>query len=362
MGCKRNPNRLYPELEIQSLLRSGEAPMSIGGRLGIKHKRGKRHENLVSFKYGIDSPMGEKACREARSLVLDSADDWNVVCQGFEKFFNLGEPGAATLDLTTTRALEKVDGTLIVAYPYRGEWEFATTGTPDGVSGDPVSFRDLFLRTYARPLPRVDGNFYFFELCAPENRVVVHYPVAKIIALGGRCGSTGEEFAAAVTAQAWGVEPVTEHPFDDFESVQRSMADSPATEREGVVCVDASWNRVKLKTPQYLLLHHMRSSWTEAKMWDAVRSGEGAELASYFPEKLGEIESAGARMREVAERIDRDLTDFNGRVATQKEFAALALKTPYSGILFGCRGGRYASVIEGLRAVSVDAFVQIMGA
>lgn len=364
-ACKPNPNRgRYPELELQKLLRSDKRPEDLQSTHAIKARRGTRHPNLVSFKYGIDAPFAEKACREARALVLDEADNWAVACQGFEKFFNLGEGFAPALDLSTTRAFEKVDGTLIVAYQYAGGWEFATTGTPDATTGDPTPFRELFMRTYARPLPPATesfDNFYFFELCTPENRVVVHYAESKIVALGGRSAETGKEFPAWCTADDWGVEAVVEHPFDDYEGMQRLMADSPATEREGVVCVDGAWNRVKLKTPQYALLHHMKSSWTDAKMWDAVRAGESGELGAYFPEKVGQIQRANARMAEVAQDIEQDLTDFNGRVTTQKEFAALALKTPYSGILFGVRGGRYGSVREALRTISLDAFVQIMG-
>ncbi len=250
------------ELEIQRYLRNGNTPENLKEEYSIGFKRGFYYPNLISFKYSmIESPLDTKIAQEARSLVLDSEDNWNLVCQGFEKFFNFGEGKAAQLDLSTTIAFEKVDGSLIVAYVYKNDWQFCTTGTPDAhtpIDKFDLTFRNLFLQTLGQQLPdpeKYQDDFWFFELVSPYNKVVVNYPKANIVALGGRNKHTREMFSPERTAEVWGVECVKRYPFQSIELLVNSLEGVSGFSREGYVLHDGK-NYLKIKNEDYVRLHY----------------------------------------------------------------------------------------------------------
>jgi hypothetical protein len=119
-----------PPLALQTLLRSH----GLDGltEIFIKARRHPLFPHLICFKYDQRrSPMAEPAVQDARGLILDESDDWAVVSMSFRKFFNLGEPLAADLDWSSARVEEKLDGSLLVLYPYAGTWQVQTSGTPD---------------------------------------------------------------------------------------------------------------------------------------------------------------------------------------------------------------------------------------
>ena len=103
----------------------------------VKVVRHKTNPNLILFKYNqIASDMNLPIVQECQGVILDEADDWRVVGRAYSKFINYGEPNAAEIDWVTARVQEKVDGSLCMAFEYKGSWHVATTGSPD--AGGPV--------------------------------------------------------------------------------------------------------------------------------------------------------------------------------------------------------------------------------
>jgi len=52
-----------------------------------------------------------------RGIILDAEDDWRVVSLPYVKFFNYGESYAdKTLDWTTAKVYEKLDGSMVTLY------------------------------------------------------------------------------------------------------------------------------------------------------------------------------------------------------------------------------------------------------
>jgi hypothetical protein len=132
-------------------LRGGGTLAELESRYGVTAKRHSEFPNLVMLKYNqLIAPMHEPITQECRGLILDEADDWRVVSFPYRKFFNHGEPNAAPIDWGTARVYEKLDGSLMTLYPYRGQWRVASSGTPD--AGGPahdggINFSRLFWNT-----------------------------------------------------------------------------------------------------------------------------------------------------------------------------------------------------------------------
>lgn len=62
--------------------------------LGIKTNRHTKYSNLINFCYSqIDSPYYHPIVKEARGIILDESDNWNVVAYPFNRFYSVGEGG-----------------------------------------------------------------------------------------------------------------------------------------------------------------------------------------------------------------------------------------------------------------------------
>src|SRR6185312_17211633 len=72
-----------------------------------------RDGNLVSLKYNqIESPMHEPIVQECRGMVVNTTTG-KVLAHPYNKFWNYGEHLADTIDWSTARVLEKLDGSLM---------------------------------------------------------------------------------------------------------------------------------------------------------------------------------------------------------------------------------------------------------
>jgi hypothetical protein len=80
---------------------------------------------------GMNSPLEDPVVQECTHLILDVENDYKPVCMGYKRFFNLGEKTAATVDWKSAKVTEKIDGTLITMYWYKGNWHIASKDSPD---------------------------------------------------------------------------------------------------------------------------------------------------------------------------------------------------------------------------------------
>ena len=359
-------------LAIQAYLRAGGTFEDLLSRYAIKAKRHPAHPELVLLKYDqIASPFGEPIVRECRGIILDSSDDWRVVSRAFDKFFNHGEWHAAEIDWATARVLEKLDGSLCVLYAHAGQWHVATSGTPDA-SGDVhrggVSFRDLFWRAVGDrrdSLPPPAGSACFsFELTSPLNRIVVRHTEVALTLLAGRwLRHAGQpemplEQAAAVVGGRFPM--VASHALASFGALDASHDARSPLSHEGYVVVDASFRRVKVKSPAYVALHHAKDGLTVRGFVEIARSGETSEVETAFPEFAPELNEARRRVTALAEEIDGDFARLRD-IPVQKDFALEALKTRSSAALFLLRSRKVESAREYLRGEHLDQLVEVLG-
>jgi len=267
------------------------------------------------------------------------------VCVGFEKFGNVGESYVPEIDWQSVRVQEKLDGSLILLWHDNDTWHVSTRGTINAknawIDGQECNFFDLFMDTLERyaddgvvvldivsdAIIKQDGDVlnkdctYMFELCAPENRVVVPHTEAKIYHIGTRNNKTLEELDTDI-----GFPKPQQYQFNSLEECVEAAKKLPACE-EGYVCVDKHWNRVKVKSPAYVSVFNMKNNGviTDERIIHMLRNGEATEFLTYFPDYKEMFEYVERQIAQVRhdmlsfiEVIRKWSTENN---VSQKEFA-----------------------------------------
>lgn len=313
-------------LNIQEFLRGAD---SVGSALSVlKRKPYKLSINVgpnrrrFCFKYNqIKSDMSDPICQEARGLILDREDNWNVVSYPLSKVFNAAENYAADIDWDSAEIAEKIDGSCCTIYHWQGEWKMHTLGTVEGEGEVRIAnslmerkdwegetFSDLFWHTFENiyglgRLEELDTECcYVTELCTPYNRVVKRYDENRIVLLAIRNRGSLQERDIS-TAPDWWDRP------ERFEvSEYGEIMDAVETldpDDEGFVCVDKHWRRIKIKQESYVLRHRMKNSVTQRKngIVEFILKEEADDFVGAFPEFKNVFEEIKAEMGELVEKM-----------------------------------------------------------
>lgn len=323
----------------------------------------------------IQSPMSEPLVQHCRGLILDEANDWAIVAWPFNKFFNHGEPNAHPIDWSTAKVQEKLDGSLMILYWYAGLWHVASSGTPD--AGGPVgkskmTFEALFWKVweelgYGKRIIQLNPKHtYSFELMTPENRVVVAHQRNSIKLIGIRDNLSGREHAVEPWATdevayevAFGFQVPKTFDLKSHDEIERHFGTQTGLEQEGFVVVDANFNRLKVKHPNYVKVHHMIGSLTTKKVLDCVRRGEAPEVLTQFPEWKAEFERVSKAFDALC-RIAAETHEPIRNIVSQKEFAAEALKTGFSSALFAVRSGKFDNFRQYFSECRLEPLCQLL--
>ena len=217
---------------------------------------------LAIFNYGIGCDFSNSLVQEARGIIIDMTT-YRVVCWPFRKFGNHIESYADEIDWDSAQVQEKIDGSIVKLYCYKGKWHWATNGVINaenaGVANTNMSFLDLIHKAINYkdiPFDKLFNNVtYIFELVSPYNKVVINYSKPMLYHIGSRSNETGQEFNFTIGIQKPKVYPL--HSFEDaLKAAEALNEDQDNVEHEGFVVVDKNWHRVKIKSPAYLALHH----------------------------------------------------------------------------------------------------------
>lgn len=243
----------------------------------------KEDTDYIIFNYDqIRSDFNNPIVQEARGIIFKK-DNWTYpVCWAFNKFGNYGESYAPEINWDTAFVTEKIDGSLIKVW-YDDTWHISTNGTIDAFKAELggvkfESFGDYFLDTLAIYTPpyifrdcfteftyQLNEEYtYMFELVGPYNRVVIPYEEARLYFLGARNKYTGEErFCTEAEKKDLGVAVTFHKPVRySLSSLEDciKVTENFGWDQEGFVVADANFNRIKVKSPAYVLAHFMRNN------------------------------------------------------------------------------------------------------
>lgn len=302
-----------------------------------------RDGDLASLKYNqIESPMADPLVQQCRGMVVD-AERRRVIAWPYNKFWNHGEALAAPIDWATARVLEKLDGSLMILHVRDGIWSVASSGHPTAggsFGSDTRTFRDAFWQlasTLEIDTDMLDARAtYMLELCDAPNRVVVRHEAPRLVLHGARWLDSGHEFTPSElhdAGNASGLEVVREF---GIGSIGQCLAAAQALDplaQEGFVLVDAMFNRVKIKSPRYVILHHLKGEATPRRAIELWQTGETSELLANFPEMAEAIVPIHERLDGIAAQAVMDYRE-NTPSASRKAFAIAVKDRPWSSVLF----------------------------
>ncbi len=343
---------MRPTLEVQELIREhGIDHVQELLKLEVKHKG-----DLVLLKYNqIEADWTKSALYDCRGLILDKANNWEVVAYPYKKFFNSQEGYAAKIDWESAECMEKGDGSLITLYFYNNDWHVSTSGVPDASSTcnqGMHTFAELVWKTakivYGSKeefLSRLNPSYNFmFELCTPMNLVITQHQEYKILLHGIRDMVTFNE----VRIDSWPhLHQVKMYSFKTLDEA-RITFENMTWQEEGYIFVDKHFNRVKEKNPKYCQVHHIATGLSPYHIISVVKTNELSEFLSYFPSRKEELEGLQELYNNLVNKLyliyNEHFKDFLGN---DKEFATLVFKIctgdlkEFSGMYFGLRKNKF---------------------
>lgn len=316
--------------------------------LGIKVKL-YEDEGLMVLNYSqVDSPKSHPVVMECRGLILDL--DFNVVSRSMDRFFNLGEvpETQAHINLKEAVLYEKVDGSLIRIYNYKGTWYIATRGMAFAeatVNGFNITFKDLVLKA----LGCNDQEFqdkcnlwfnpditYICEITSTENRCVKSYTGYTLWYLASRSNTTYEYLDSSDSAHVFGLSFPKPYSFQSIEDIQEDVKTLKNLD-EGYVLYQGMIPVCKIKSPAYCAVHLLRGEGLNPKrVCELVLTGEQEEYLTYFPEDRLFIQQYVDKLNDTVSKLESSYEEFK-HLEDQKEFAMSVKSVVGSGVLFMAR-------------------------
>lgn len=228
-----------------------------------------------------------------------------------------------------------------------------------------MTFHDLFWSTftdkgYVVPDLLWSGVTFIFELMTPYNRVVVPHAENDLKLIGARIASGDESSISAVgNGGNAAFEVVKSFPFTSMDDLQASFDHMEPTIQEGYVVVDANYNRIKVKHPGYVRIHHLKDAFTLRNIVECVRNGEDVEFVNYFPEHTHIV----VMVKDSFFKLIKDCTDvwhLTEGIESQKTFAQAIEGFPFKGVLFAVRNGKRSSFVDALQQMHIDSLIDLL--
>ncbi|NDB36167.1 MAG: hypothetical protein EB023_12700 [Flavobacteriia bacterium] len=277
-----------------------------------------RFSTLNPFKFSLNYDQLEASdddiiASECRGLVLESeripqeneiVGATRILALPMYRFFNYGTASAAPVNFEDACFYEKLDGTCCILYWDRMlmRWCVATRSVPDAdlpIDGFPdKSFTSLFWKAFeasggsTEALDYARGNMTFvFELCTPENQVIVRYSDYRVYLLAVRDIHTGMEDKPYPWSLQIGVDIAPSYNLGSVNDMVQFVNARSASEHEGIVVCDRNYNRVKVKNSAYMALSRVKDAAVKSPraLLEIILSGQSDDVMPLLPPYLQSV-------------------------------------------------------------------------
>lgn len=312
-------------------------------------------DRLIVLNYDqIHSPKND-ITSECRSLILDY--DYNIVSRSFDRFFNYGE-NLTTFNPATAVAYEKIDGSLIKIYNYKGVWYVSTRGTAfaeSTVNGWDITFKEMVFRALE---VFDDDHFqikasifllpeltYIFEITGVENRVVTRYSGYNLYLLTTRENLTGAYYRLTLNRSGFKHEIPKKFKFSTIEDCIETAKHLPDLQ-EGYVMYEDGVPVCKVKSPAYVAVHHIRGEGLNPKrIAELVVINEQEEYLNYFEEDRKFFTPYVEKLNNTLTTAQEIFTIAN-KLNSQKDFALAIKDYPWFAFAFQARKSGEPDIIK----------------
>ena len=294
----------------------------------------KKEDNLAIFCYNIECDFKNPIVQESRGIIIDHEKN-EVVCWPFRKFGNYTESYADPIDWNDAVVLEKVDGSIIKLWfnEKTQKWQFSTNGMINADNATADSFSTITYGNIIRqavnyndiPFSTLDKtNTYIFELVSPQTRVVVKYDETALYHLGTRSNITGIETNVDI-----GIKKPKSYKINSLEGcitaaieLNKGCESDDEIANEGFFVVDKNWNRVKVKSPDYIMMHRLKHN-------DGISKKDAISTLLYIKSDVDKICKSNPLLIHIFKYYDYKLAELNHQ-ANQMATLARSLYNEYS--------------------------------
>lgn len=306
----------------------------------IKVSQNELYPELYVLNYNqIDSPKAHPIVLECRSLVLGSVDQGKtffVVSRAFDRFFNYSENGYSP-DISKLTCYEKLDGSLVSVFNYKGEWLYRTKSMimPTlQINGFGTTWKELIessINWSELPINYMNtAKTYIFEVVGLENRVVVRYLNNGAFLLAKRDNHTGVYSEVGNSS----FKLPRKYTFSSTEECMASVKELPNLEEGYVAYNEFGVPVCKIKSPAYLVAHRIKGEGlTPKRIRELVVINEQDEYLAVFPEDKKYFTNYIESWNGIKDKCI-EVMSATANVINQKEFALLVKDYPYCGVLF----------------------------
>ena len=210
------------------------------------------------------------AVRVCRGLIV--GDENEVIARPWPKFFNVGQPEAAKIELDEpVEVTDKMDGSLGIIYvDINGVPAVATRGS---FSSEQAVHATAWLRERIEQTGWFPWNSYptpLVEIIYPENRIVLDYGATnELILLGAVDRETGETYGPeeARVALNWPWRTTLTY---EYGTLKDALAAPARKNAEGFVVRTHDGRMVKIKQEDYKLMHRVLFGMSARTIWQAL--------------------------------------------------------------------------------------------
>lgn len=353
------------EVLVQSYLRSGKSLEDLRLEHGVKSfvQNGK-----ISLSYDqIEAKESDTLSQQCRGLILRESS-YDLVSVPMFRFFNLEQIEiAAELDWTSSVYEEKLDGTMSGIYydKIADSWHVSTRSRPEAdvpMDGETLTFANLFDMAVKKKfgssydLNKLMGSSpvdlknktICFELCSPYNRIVCEYLTPQITLLAVRDLTSLEEEDPKIYAAYLNVDTVKTYSASNIESMIKIINEWDPKDHEGIVVKDKDYRRLKVKSPAYVALNHMRDSLSTSVRGcvEVILLGKDDDIISMMPEFIADrVKKFKPLIAKVFKQTERDYNEIK-HIDNMKEFAFESNKKLWPAALFALKRNKTPDLIS----------------